>query len=151
MNIFYRWSRVSSLSAASLCNESSSSLCYLLQVLHTALILVHVQVHKADLRKRANTANEGKSLAVLFGANRNQLEGNDLAVLHKWFESPMHFIYLIWHWNRHFTVGFCVDFQHRSHNSHWSYQLPSSFHGPRNKYSLCIRVSETIRTKSSGL
>lgn len=71
--------------AVSPCNEhpaSSSSPSYLLQVLCTALILVHIQVHKADLEKRANVVNEVKTLARLFEESRNQLGAKDLRVVH---------------------------------------------------------------------
>lgn len=44
---------------------------YLLQVLRAAHILVHIQVHKADLRKRKNTVNEAESLAILSEESRN--------------------------------------------------------------------------------
>lgn len=49
----------SPIRAASPCNallESVSPHCYLLQVLCAALILVYIQVHKADLGERAKEA-----------------------------------------------------------------------------------------------
>lgn len=71
--------------AVSPCTElpaSSSSQSYLLQVLRTALILAHIQVHKADLEKWANGVKEVENLAGLFEESRNQLGANEWRVVH---------------------------------------------------------------------
>lgn len=108
--------------------KSASAQGYLLQVLRAALILVHVQVHKADLGERAGTVSEATRRAVLSEESKNQgrMTRGSYAFC---VGDPASKGISPW--------GFYGDLPHPSHNCHWFSKHPPSATAPRTKLTLC--------------